>query len=105
MAETGGVFRIENGKPAEIKFTATFARFIRMVISKTLNQGLRGISEAWVVPSGFENYSVADLENYIQSLQIALLESTSPVLFYGNQTLHPAGRKTTPQLLNWLRRD
>ena len=38
MAETGGVFRIENGKPAEIKFTATFARFIRMVISKTLNQ-------------------------------------------------------------------
>ena len=79
MAETGGVFRIENGKPAEIKFTATFARFIRMVISKTLNQDSAGISEAWVVPSGFENYSVADLENYIQSPQIALLESTSPV--------------------------
>lgn len=79
VIETDGIFRIEGGKPVEIKFTAIFARFIRMVIKKTLNQDSAGISEAWVIPSGLEDYSVADLENYIQSPQIALLQRTSPV--------------------------
>ena len=79
VAETERIFRIESGKPVEIKFTAVPARFVRMVISKTLNADSAGISEAWVVPAEFGNYKITDLENYIQSPQIALLNLTSSV--------------------------
>lgn len=79
VAEIEKILRIDGGKMEEVRFPAVSARFIRMVISKTLNEDSAGISEAWIVPAGFEEYSIKELEDYLQSPQNALINNTSSV--------------------------
>lgn len=79
VAETERIVRIDSEKTEEVHFSAVSARFIRMVINKTLNQDSAGISESWVVPAGFEDYSIKELEGYLQSPQNALINNTSSV--------------------------
>jgi hypothetical protein len=56
--------KLLGGELQEERFTPKSARFVRMQIVKSLNDDAPGISEAWVIPSEFANYSVNDLESY-----------------------------------------
>jgi hypothetical protein len=87
--------RIESGKPVEIKFAPIQARFIRMVITKTLNADSAGISEAWVVPAGFGDYKIEDLEKYAQSPQVALLNNITSATVSWESNSSPSWQEDT----------
>lgn len=56
--------KLLGGQIQEERFTPKNARFVRMQIIKSLNDDASGISEAWIIPTEFTNYSAADLETY-----------------------------------------
>ena len=60
------VQRIDTRTPIEVKFEKVTARFVRMDMTKTLNEDAPGISEVWVVPSGFDGMDIKSAEAFLE---------------------------------------
>ncbi len=73
------VNRIENGELKEVVFNPVPTRYIKMVLTKTLNQDSPGISESWIIPPNLDGYSISSLEKMAKSSQVAILEDKSMV--------------------------
>lgn len=79
VAEVNEVKRIDAKHPNEIRFLPSRVRFVRMIITHTLNSDSAGIAEAWVIPAGLEKHSALELENYLASPQAAMITGVAKV--------------------------